>query len=394
MKNLIIGYPRGRNKWHGLSKALEKIGQEVDIVIENFDQIEGPYDRVWAMAESLLPLQAQLEKKWGIDNISEEAADILSDKKKMDDFCISVGLQEIIPYSVIPTNLDDLQRFKNKSFIIKPVIGSGTKMDYDTSVDYISYKNTEEFMKSVPCDLLFKVNKTGFYDEKFNNRLNFYMVQEHLAHTMFYAPYVYINEEGNIKFITWIECIIEYNKIDEFRFECKPTNFMMVDSDEVPQRVKYYSEFFFETIVDELKLKNMFFAGPDFYYDVNLPIKIIDANPRIGQGLQILNEVHNEELLPKILSNEPFELDTYFWWVLADLKPGTIKEVKDMSHLQEYMLTTNPELHAGKVIPKFTYGVMEQYAKIGLKIPGKNRTDMIETYRSINSQIQDCIVYA
>ena len=38
---------------------------------------------------------------------------------------------------------------------------------------------------------------------------------------------------------------------------------------------------------------------PDPFKDV----KIIDCNPRIGTGLQILNEVHNNELLTKIILN-------------------------------------------------------------------------------------------
>ena len=82
MKNLILGYPRGQNKWQGLSEALNKLGQLSDIVVDNFDQIEGPYDKIWTMAESLLPLQAKLEQKFNLNNISLQAAEILSDKKK------------------------------------------------------------------------------------------------------------------------------------------------------------------------------------------------------------------------------------------------------------------------------------------------------------------------
>ena len=46
MKILVLGYPRGWNKWKCLVKALENIGHEVDTVIENYDDIVGPYDRI------------------------------------------------------------------------------------------------------------------------------------------------------------------------------------------------------------------------------------------------------------------------------------------------------------------------------------------------------------
>ena len=122
MKILVLGYPRGWNKWKCLVKALENIGHEVDTVIENYDDIVGPYDRIYTVAESLLPIQAKLEKQWGINNVSERAADILSDKKKFDDLCISLGLESLIPHSVIPTQPKDLDIFKDIPFIIKPVI--------------------------------------------------------------------------------------------------------------------------------------------------------------------------------------------------------------------------------------------------------------------------------
>ena len=92
MKNLILGYKRGKNKWQCLQKALENC----DVVTEDFDKIEGPYDRIFTVAESLLPIQAKLEQLYGLTNISIEAADILSDKKKMDDFCRLSDFREIL----------------------------------------------------------------------------------------------------------------------------------------------------------------------------------------------------------------------------------------------------------------------------------------------------------
>ena len=105
MKHLILGYPRAKNKWSCLERALKINGHDVDVVTENFDDIVGPYDRIYTVSESLLPLHAKLEKSWGLNNISQKAADILSDKSKMDSHCkYQLGLGSIVPHSIIPTN--------------------------------------------------------------------------------------------------------------------------------------------------------------------------------------------------------------------------------------------------------------------------------------------------
>ena len=64
-----------------------------------------------------------------------------------------------------------------------------------------------------------------------------------------------------------------------------------------------------------------------------------------------------------------------------------------MSHLSEYILSTSPNLRGGETVQDFTF-LSEDYApKVGLKIPGKNKTDMQNTYRSINALVQECIIY-
>ena len=373
MKNLILGFKRGRNKWHGFSEALQNAGQSVDVVIDNFDSIEGKYDRIWCMAESLLPIQLELEKRYGLSNITQKAVETLINKKKFDDFCIASEFDMLVPYSVIPTCIEDLDYFYKKAFIIKPVIGSGSKQNFDTNIAYLSYRNKQAFLKSVPCDLLFYVNQSGFIDKNFNNLRNYYMAQEFLEHNTFYAPYFYANENGEVKHIFTVEGHLHDN--------------------EIPSEVLYYRNYFYETIVEKLQIKNMFFAGPDFYFDSNKDVKIIDCNPRIGTGLQILNEVHNNELLTKIILNKPFEIETKFWWVTAKIKPGKIKQVKDMSEFQEYFAFPTPQLKPGMVFPEFAWGAQQNVAKIILKIPGKNKSDMHETYQTLCEQLQNCIVY-
>lgn len=392
-RNLILGYPRGGNKWKGLCDALESMGQETNVVTKDFDKIEGTYDQVWTMAESLLPLQAELQKKYKIDGISEHAADILSNKKKMDDFCIDCGLEYLIPESVIATSSDHLDIFKDKAFIVKPVVGSGCKKNYDTDIAYCSYRNKNDFMTDTYSDLVFRANKLGWEDPMFNNRINNYMFQEHLFHDKFYAPYVYVNQYGEISFLFYVVANIVESPIDQYRFGSYPMDFMMIDEEEIPAKCLAAMRLYYETIVDELNLTNLFFAGPDFYYKEGLQTKVIDCNPRIGQGLQILNEVHGNKYLPSVLDGNIIDLSVKFWWVQAELKPGKVKEVKSFSHLSEYLLSTNPNIQPGDTIKEFYYANEDYAPKVGLKIPGKDKTDMLNTYRSVNKEIQQCIVY-
>ena len=393
-QNLILGYDRGSNKWQGLYNTLLSTGEESEVVVNNFDEIEGPYKRIWTMAESLLPLQAKLEQEWNINNVSIKTAEILSDKKKMDDFCIEEGLEALIPKSTIPTCLKDFEIFDGGPFIIKPVIGSGTKQDRDHRIHYMTYHNVDSFIRDTYSELLFQINKTGFVDEEFGGRTNYYMAQEYLSHSKLYAPYIYVNEHGAINHIFWVEGNIETYDIDKNRFESRPIDFMSLDYTAAPKEVISACEFYFETIVGELDIKSMFFAGPDFYYEEGLPTKVIDCNPRIGQGLQLLNELNDNKIIQSLLQNSEYNIETHLLWKNVKLKPGKIKTIKDYSHLKKYITSTSLDaLHPGDVIEEFANTPAAVMPKVSLKIPGNTKTDMLETYRSVSEQIQSCIVY-
>lgn len=393
-QNLILGYDRGSNKWQCLYNTLQSTGEESEVVVNNFDEIEGPYKRIWTMAESLLPLQAKLEQEWNINNVSIKAAEILSDKKKMDDFCIEEGLEALIPKSTIPTCLKDFEIFDGRPFIIKPTIGSGTKQDRDHRIHYMTYHNVDSFIQDTYSELLFQINKTGFVDEEFGGRTNYYMAQEYLPHSKLYAPYVYVNEYGKVNKIFWVEGNIETYNIDDNRFESKPVDFMSINHIDVPKNVASACEFYFETIVSELDIKSMFFAGPDFYYEDGLSTKVIDCNPRIGQGLQLLNELNDNKILSALLQASEVNIETHLLWKNVRLKPGKIKAIKDYSHLKKYITSTSLDaLHPGDIIEEFANTPAAVMPKVSLKIPGKTKTDMLETYRSVSEQIQSCIIY-
>ena len=389
MRNLIIGYKRGWNKYECLERALKNINQEVDVVTKDFDKIEGPYDRIFTVAESLLPIQAKLEKKWGLNNLSERAAEVLSDKKKMDDFCSVIGLQDLIPYSIIPTNPGDLDRYKESPFIIKPIIGSGGKAE---GLNYVSFKNKKEFLLSIGTTEFFTNNVKGWKDSKFNNRINDYMVQDQLpAEAYIWGPYYYVNEKGSLRNVLWFRGKIAYGRIDKYRYETKPIEWMSINEKDVPEDVRNKSNNFFERLVTTLHLKNMFFSGPDFYKWDN-DMKMIDCNPRIGQGLQQMDDVHGNTIVSKILESKPISYNKQIYWVMSDLKPGKIKNIKDLSHLKEYLVATNHKLKPEMEIPDYVH-IVSAKARTAFIITGANESDMKKTYQTVNKQFQECIEY-
>jgi hypothetical protein len=386
MNNLILGYDRGRNKWETIIRALWNIDQDVDLFTENFDKIEGPYDNIITVAESLLPIQAELEKKWGLNNLSVESAAILSDKKLMDDFCISAGMKNLIPDSVIPKSPNDLDIFEDRPFIIKPTIGSGTKQY--RSFDYVTFNNKKDFLLSVD-DSFFKNNAEGYTHTTFNGRTSYYMAQEQLPiEAEIYAPYYYGKNN-----ILWVKSNIAVNKIDEYSYETRCFSWMSIPTDSVPIDVRAEAQMFIDAITDELRLKNMFFSGPD-YYKWGSNVKFIDANPRLGQGLQIINIIHDYTIIPKILSGKPFSIKNHFLWRISTLKPGKIKSVSDTSHLKQYTASTNLELNPEVLIPEFQHLQMtENSFRQAFYIEGINESDMLKTYQTVNAQLQDCIEY-
>ena len=179
--------------------------------------------------------------------------------------------------------------------------------------------------------------------------------------------------------------------IDEYRYETKSVEFMSFKEQDVPTDIKQLANHFFERLVASLYLRNMFFSGPDFY-KWNDNVKMIDCNPRIGQGLQQMDDVHKNTMVPRILKSKPFDYKKQIYWVMADLKPGKIKSVKDLSHLKEYWVSThNNKIKPGETIPNFSH--ITSSGRTALLITGTNESDMLKTYQTVNKQLQECIEY-
>lgn len=385
MKHLILSYERGGHRRRVMKAALEELGHTVTVVTSDFDNITEQHDRIWTLAESLLPIQAKYDKLWNIGDMSMSAASILTNKKSFDDFCSKIGLEEIIPKSVIPLSPDDI--FNGPS-IVKPTIGSGTKLN---GISYTSYYSKEELLMNLPNNF-FEINRIGYRDPKFNNNLTHYMVQEKLPYeSVIYAPYYYVDNTSNGKLLFWVRGKLKRTVTNNNQFLDHPGSFHVVPQDEVPTKIVDYANTLFEYITDFLQVKNIFFSGPDFYYYDN-KVKYIDCNPRIGQGVQLSNDIQ-PGYLKQIIAGEDVELKTRWLWHTADLKPGKIKSVGDYSHLEKYIIKeTSRKIIKGTIV-KEQINTSCDFFNFNFIITGKDEPDMYKTYRAVQSEFQSLIEY-
>lgn len=385
MKHLILSYERGGHRRRVMKAALEELGHTVTAVTSDFNNITEKHDRIWTLAESLLPVQAKYDKLWSIGDMSMSAANVLTNKKSFDDFCNRIGLEEIVPKSIIPLSPDDI--FDGPS-IIKPTIGSGTKRD---GIAYSSFYSKEELLMNLP-DNFFEVNRTGYRDPNFNNCLTHYMIQEKLPfESVIYAPYYYIDNNSNGKVLFWARGKLKRLVTNNNQFLDHPGSFHVVPEDEVPAKTVECVNTLFEYITDFLQVKNIFFSGPDFYHYDN-KVKYIDCNPRIGQGVQLANDIQTG-YLKQIISGEDVELKTRWLWHTADLKPGKIKSIGDYSHLEKYIVKeTSRELTPGTVVPEQS-NISDSFFNFCFLITDKDEPDMYKTYRAVQSEFQSLIEY-
>tara|TARA_S200000501_G_C20526057_1_gene613473 strand:- start:41 stop:709 length:669 start_codon:yes stop_codon:yes gene_type:complete len=221
------------------------------------------------------------------------------------------------------------------------------------------------------------------------------MAQEHIHdENDLFCPYYYINSKGEIKDIFWVKLTMKTEKIDEKRFKYRNAEVKNTWKKEVPETLVKIVDDFMSKLSKSLKLKNIFFAGPDLFFHKNT-YKIIDCNPRIGQGLQILDDIHDRSIVRKVIMGHRFEHEKLFWWVPLHLKPGKIKSINsDILHLKKYFTETNLEIKKDLIIPEFKYMTMEKDKfRVSLKLIGKSWHELEELHQSITLKIQNCIEY-
>jgi hypothetical protein len=438
MNIVIISHERSLNKAEGLIRA--HANDNVFVITEIVpDLIKKPYmqqvkvvhvknfvlteivkritqcDKIYCVSENLLPLQSQLESYFGIQNLNPFAAEILSNKQLFDNFCRDIGLGDYVPQSITPTFHKQLDAFKNKELFSKPDIGTGSNIFWpgdnhnSPSVEYRRWNNKYHFLQYIKDKNIhnefFDVNKQGIHIDRFNNKPCRIMFQEYIwSEEPSICPYGYI-KDGKVYIdfyvknskIKYGEVLnpdsdpIQSHSVSKISDIVRERAVWIVMKNEVSHDISALSQYFLQRLVDELKIKDLFFVGPDFHISGNRVVGI-DFNPRPGQFINILDRLNPGNVIENFVKGKTIDIKNKLLWGCAVLKPGVIKDVKDMSHLQEYFNTQNVEIVPGMEIPEFQ-SLQNKSFNVNLDITGNDEQELFNNYIKVNQLLQECIIY-
>lgn len=439
MNIIIVSHERSLNKAEGLLNLYKdhSVSLIVDILpeedrkpyvrlakrivmVKNFDVVEivkkiKHCDKVYCVSENLLPIQSQLESYYGIQNITPYAAEVLSNKQKFDNFCRDVGLGDYVPLSVTPTFYNQLNVFKNKEIFTKPDIGTGSNVFYpgddqsSPSIEYRRWNNKHHFLKHLKDknihNSFFDLNRQGIYSERFNFKSCRIMVQEYFWSTEpSICPIGYVNngkvkigffvKNSKIKYGDLLDPFsnpIESHSVSKVSDIVRERAVWIVSANEIPESIVSSAQHFLQTVVDKLKIKELFFAGPDFHV-ANDKLIAIDFNPRPGQFINILDKLNDHTVMDSLVNNAEINIKQSVLWGCAVLTPGKIKELKDLSVVSKFFNAQNTDLEVGMNIPAFQ-NLQNKSFNINLDITGSNEKELFDNYTKINQLLQSCIIY-
>lgn len=438
MNIIIISHERSTNKAEGLIRAhlndnvilvtemlpdfnFKPYLKDVNIIqIKNFTITEivkriPNCEKIYCVSENLLPIQSQLESYYGIQNITPFAAEILSNKQLFDNFCRDIGLGEFIPQSITPTFHKQLDIFKNKEIFSKPDIGTGSNVFYPgdnqstPSIEYRRWNNKHHFLKYISDKNIhnefFDINKQGIHIDRFNNKSCRIMFQEYFwSQEPSICPYGYIKDgkvviefyvkNSKIKFGEKLDPFsnpIESHSVSKISDIVRERAVWIATKDEVSKDITALSEYFLQKIVDALKIKDLFFVGPDWHIADNKIIGI-DFNPRPGSFINILDGLNPGDVIERFVKGQPLQIQSKLLWGCAVLKPGIIKDVKNLNKVEKYFNSNNTKLVPGLEIPEFQ-NLQNKAFNVNLDITGKDEQELFDNYIRINQLLQDCIIY-
>ena len=372
-------------------------------------------DKIICVSENLLPIQSQLESYYGIKNLSPYAAEILSNKQTFDNFCRSIGLGNFVPKSITPTFHSQLEIFNNNEIFTKPDIGTGSNVFIPDSnqnqpkIEYRRWNNKHHFMKYLNDkdfhNDFFGINKSGIQNHRFNYRPCKIMVQEyHWSEEPSIAPIGHVsNGIVNTEFYLKMSKVkygdqidpnanpIESHSVSQASDIAKDRAVWVVTPDEVDEKIRAQIEFFMNTVIKSLKVKELFFAGPDFHIS-NEKLIAIDFNPRPGQFMNILDQLSSNSIFSPIVHNTPVVMKKKLLWGCATLTPGKITNISNIEKLTTYFNAQNTTLVVGMNIPEFQ-NLQNKSFNINFNITGNNEQELFNNYKHVNQLLQDCITY-
>ena len=276
-------------------------------------------------------------------------------------------------------------------------------------IEYRRWNNKHHFMKYLKDknfhNDFFTINKVGMQNDKFNNKLCKIIVQEyHWSETPSVAPIGFIRD-GKLNIVTYLKIsktkfgdVLDLNKNPiELHSNSKTTDIAKnlavwtVPKNEVDKDVHDKILHFMQTIIDKLKIKDLFYAGPDFHFS-NGKLIAIDFNARPGQMMNILDGLESNNIFENIKDGLDPVINEQLLWGASLLKPGIIVSVASLKHLEHNLNYLNTELKSGIVVPEFQ-NLQNKEFNINLNVSGKSEQELFDNYKQANQLLQNCITY-
>ena len=148
---------------------------------------------------------------------------------------------------------------------------------------------------------------------------------------------------------------------------------------------------FLQTVVDNLKIQDLVFAGPDFHIKDDRLIAI-DFNPRPGQFMNILDHMNGHTIISNLIQGNPVDIKNKLLWGCAMLKPGKITAINNLDNVSRYFNHQNTQLNVGDVVPEFQ-NLQNKKFNVNLDVTGSNEQELFNNYRDVNQLLQNCITY-
>ena len=86
------------------------------------------------------------------------------------------------------------------------------------------------------------------------------------------------------------------------------------------------------------------------------------------------------------------EITNHLLWGCSQLKPGVIKDIKNIEVVEKYFNYLNDKLRIGMRIPEFQ-NIQNKKFSVNLNITGKNQQELFDNYKDANQLLHNCITY-
>jgi hypothetical protein len=349
-------------------------------------------DKVFCVSENLIPIQNQLEKHFNIMNITSLASEVLSNKYELHKFCMSQQLNEFCPKTIIPYSEEMLSSFEGK-IIVKPDIGTGSNrflpqefcdLEYkvwDSTAHLIDFLNSKKLKES-----FFKINKDSIKIKRFNNKPCKIMVQSFISNdSPVYAPCGFF-KDGSARIAFFAKITPTLITLENGMTEAGNIEIYSAHPSQVPKEILGCSTYFIETLLSKLGVREMFFAGPDFY-----PSKgayyAVDFNPRPGHFFNLIDKLNNGSIFQSVWSGRTNQSINKLLWKVVNVKNDRVEDLNWIEKYRSYIPAASRNIKVGDKLPK-SPTLQSKPRSIQLMITGDSELEIYSKFERIEDKIQ------